>query len=656
MKSARYWIRLFRLFFALALFFLIPASVFNQEAESWKKWLEEVEPVITKAEEEVFVSLKVEEDRMRFIKSFWKARDPDPQTPQNEYKLEYYKRLNYAKSRLRGIKSDRGRIYMILGEPFERNNYGGVEQVVECELWRYHSEDRPGLPPVFTLLFYKRRDVGDYELFYPGMHTAKDILSPGYQSGRTSRYVAYREIKQSFGELAQATLSVIPGEGSPNFPASATSSNQVFAQIFTLPEKEAANNYLQNFRSVEGIVDVSYSFNDVGGFGQVSLSENRGYKFLNYAIMPDVIRTIKVADNLHTANLQVIFRIADLDGRTVLQKERKIEFRLTDLEQKNIEENKTMFKDFIPIIQGDFTISIVFLNKTTEEIFSYEDKISITDQTIPVLVGYEAEETSSDKFMPFSTERYKISSDPRLVFNKTDSIVGIVFTEEKPDIHLVRFEDEKDSIVIKDIVKRGNYFVFKHPMEDLRSSHYHLIIKHENAQIYKKIIGVLPFIGKKPGWFEWSDPVSSGNSYIFAMAQQYLNVGDIETAIEYFNKLPQELWNAGMIPVIARAYYQNKDYAKVVELLEGEYVKKDYSVLFMIGNACLELKQLEKAADYFEQLRNYGDTVKINQVLGAIFLSLGEREKAKAYFDRAKRIQNESEIKKEEKLRLGATH
>jgi tetratricopeptide (TPR) repeat protein len=183
-----------------------------------------------------------------------------------------------------------------------------------------------------------------------------------------------------------------------------------------------------------------------------------------------------------------------------------------------------------------------------------------------------------------------------------------------------------------------------------------LIIKHENAQIYKKIIGVLPFIGEKPGWFEWSDPVSSGNSYIFAMAQQYLNVGDIETAIEYFNKLPQELWNAGMIPVIARAYYQNKDYAKVVELLEGEYVKKDYSALFLISNACLELKQLEKAADYFEQLRNYGDTVKINQVLGAIFLSLGEREKAKAYFDRAKRIQNESEIKKEEKLRLGATH
>lgn len=637
------------IFFVIIFTFILSfIDASSKEKEPWKKWLDDVEPIITKAEEEVFESLKTEEDRIRFINSFWKARDPNPQTTQNEYKIDYYIRLNYAKSRLHGIKSDRGRIYMILGEPFDKRNYAGSEQVVECELWTYHSEDRPGLPPFMNLIFYKRRDAGDFELFYPGMHTAIDILSPGYQSGRVSRYDAYREIRQSYSELAQATLSVIPGEGSPNFPATANSSNFVFAQIFTLSEKEAANNYLRNFRSIEGIVDVSYSVNEVGGSGQISISENRGYKFLNYTIMPDVIRTIKVADNMHTANLQVTLRIADLGGRTIYQKERKIEFRITDLEQKNIEDKKTMFRDFVPIIEGDFSISIVYLNKTTKEFFSYEEKISITDQTVPVLVGYEAEEISSDNYMPFSIDRYKMFSDPRLGFNKTDSIVGIVLTEKRPNVQLIRFDDESDVVEITDIEKQGDYFVFKHPLADLRSSHYHLIVKHESAEIYRKIIAVLPLIVEKPIWFEWSDPPSSGNSYIFEMAQQYLNVGDIETAIEYFNKLPQELWNTSTLPVIARAYYLNKDYEKVVELLEGENVTKNYSVLFLLGNSSLELKQLEKAVEYFEQLRNYGDTVKINQVLGAIFLSLGEREKAKVYFDRAKKIQNESEIKKEE--------
>jgi tetratricopeptide (TPR) repeat protein len=229
--------------------------------------------------------------------------------------------------------------------------------------------------------------------------------------------------------------------------------------------------------------------------------------------------------------------------------------------------------------------------------------------------------------------------------------VGIVLTEKKPDVQLIRFDDESDVVEITDIQKQGNYYVFRQPFTDLRSSHYHLIVKHESAEIYRKIIAVLPLIIEKPRWFEWSDPPKSGNSYIFEMAQQYLNIDDLETAIEYFNKLPQELWNAKTLPVIARAYYRNKDYEKVVEFLERENVTKDYSVLLLLGNSSLELKQLEKAAEYFEQLRNYGDTVKINQVLGAIFLSLGEGDRAKVYFDRAKKIQNESEIKREEKLR-----
>ena len=69
----------------LVLSLLITTSVFSQEAESWQKWLEDVEPIITTAEEEVFKTLKTEEDRMRFINSFWRARDPVLKTPQNEF-------------------------------------------------------------------------------------------------------------------------------------------------------------------------------------------------------------------------------------------------------------------------------------------------------------------------------------------------------------------------------------------------------------------------------------------------------------------------------------------------------------------------------------------------------------------------------------------
>jgi tetratricopeptide (TPR) repeat protein len=99
--------------------------------------------------------------------------------------------------------------------------------------------------------------------------------------------------------------------------------------------------------------------------------------------------------------------------------------------------------------------------------------------------------------------------------------------------------------------------------------------------------------------------------------------------------------------VIASAYYQMKDYRKVVELLEREEVAKDYSVLLLLGNSCLELKKLQTAAEYFEKLRKYGDTVKNNRVLGAIYYYLGEREKAQVYYERAKEL----EKKRKKKIR-----
>ena len=151
--------------------------------ETWKDWLMEVEPVITTAEKTVFSGLKTEEEKARFIRSFWKVRDPDPQTAVNEYKREYYKRLNYVKSHVGGPRTDQGKIFMILAEPKERVSHTGGEKVVDSEIWTYYAEGRSGLPPVINILFYRRDNVGKFRMFYPGMNTALDILSPGYRFG-----------------------------------------------------------------------------------------------------------------------------------------------------------------------------------------------------------------------------------------------------------------------------------------------------------------------------------------------------------------------------------------------------------------------------------------------------------------------------------------
>lgn len=630
-------------------FFISLLSFLNaskKKSDSWQKWLDEVDLIMTKAEKSVFKSLKTEEDRMRFQRSFWKVRDRNPETPQNEYMLEFYSRRQYAESRLDGVNSDRGRIYILLGQPLEKKGFSGNEQVVDCELWIYRGERRPGLPPYMYLIFFKPRDFGSYKLFYPGIHTSLDILSPGYKSESTSIYQAYNSLRMVFPELAKATLSVIPDETDPALGITLTSSGSILTQIYELPEKEVEKAYLRNFTSIEGIVDVVHSIKEIGGKGNISLSENRGFKFLNYSIMPDVIHTVRSADNSHTAKIISTLRIEDLEEKTIHQQEREINLRIDETKKKvMLEERKLVFKDFAPVVEGEFNVSITFSNKTSEEFFVYKEKINITDKTVSVLVGYKVEEIYSDKFLPFSTENYKVLLDPRSIFNMSDSLEGIVFAEQKPEIHLTSIEDENYSIEIRDILKQRNLFVFRQPLEDIKAGNYYLSIKNRTGEIYNKIISVISFNVEKPIEFERVEPTSSEFNYIFVMAQQYLNKGNVDTALEYFKKLPEDLWNSITLPVIARAYYIKKDYEKALELLEKKNVKKNYSVLLILANSCLELKKLRKASEYFEMLREYGDTAKINRILGAIYHSLGEKEKAKVYWDRAMNLEKKSKKK-----------
>ena len=90
----------------------------------YKKWLnEDVAYIITDEEREAFKRLSTDDERQQFIEQFWLRRDPTPDTEENEYKEEHYRRIAYANERfasgIPGWKTDRGRIYITFGPPDE---------------------------------------------------------------------------------------------------------------------------------------------------------------------------------------------------------------------------------------------------------------------------------------------------------------------------------------------------------------------------------------------------------------------------------------------------------------------------------------------------------------------------------------------------------
>ena len=89
-------------------------------------------------------SLKDIDSKRNFLFNFWKLRDPDPSTPENERKLEYFERVKKADEMFRGTRekgwrSDRGRVYIVYGEPSEIDRYPNEMDAYPYEIWSYNN-------------------------------------------------------------------------------------------------------------------------------------------------------------------------------------------------------------------------------------------------------------------------------------------------------------------------------------------------------------------------------------------------------------------------------------------------------------------------------------------------------------------------------------
>ncbi len=131
-------------------------------AGPWKKWMnEDVVYIITDEEKQAFKRLKTDEERQQFVEAFWLRRDPTPDTEENEYKEEHYRRIAYANdhyaSGIPGWKTDRGRIYIAYGPPDEIDSHpsggsyerpyeegGGETSTYPFEDWRYRYIENVG--------------------------------------------------------------------------------------------------------------------------------------------------------------------------------------------------------------------------------------------------------------------------------------------------------------------------------------------------------------------------------------------------------------------------------------------------------------------------------------------------------------------------------
>ena len=201
-----------------------PRNVKPELKKAYKDWLEkDVTYVITDEERKAFKKLATDDERERFIEEFWRRRDPDPDTDENEFKEEYYERIAYANehfaSGIPGWKSDRGRIWIMYGKPDERETHpmggqydrpsyegGGTTNTYPFELWFYRY--LPGVGSGIEIEFVDPTGSGEYRIARNPNEKDAMLMVPG--AGLT--------LSEQLGLTDKADrISGYGGIGTPNY-------------------------------------------------------------------------------------------------------------------------------------------------------------------------------------------------------------------------------------------------------------------------------------------------------------------------------------------------------------------------------------------------------------------------------------------------------
>jgi GWxTD domain-containing protein len=156
-----------------------PRKVKSEPNKAYKQWISDHDPILTQSERDAWKKLDTDDERDKYIEEFWRSRDPDPDTEENEFKEQFYERVAYANEHFAsgkpGRMTDRGRIYIKFGKPdsveshptggsYDRMPWegGGSTTTYPFERWyyRYLPHGRSGV----ELEFVDLSGSGEYRL------------------------------------------------------------------------------------------------------------------------------------------------------------------------------------------------------------------------------------------------------------------------------------------------------------------------------------------------------------------------------------------------------------------------------------------------------------------------------------------------------------
>jgi GWxTD domain-containing protein len=648
-------------------------------SEKYKKWLdEEVVYIITVKERDVFLKLQTDRERDLFIEAFWKQRNPDPGAARNELKEEHYRRLQYANeiygrgSYLPGWKTDRGKIYIILGPPKNIESYDNVQNVNPTQIWFYLGDPASGLPPGFNVIFFKREGMGNYVLYSPSADGPQSLITGSVGSYRDEQ-AAYQALKKQEPNLARQVLTLIPGERV--LPGTISlASNTLMSHIYSAPQKKVSDSYADALLKYKDIVEVEYTANYIASDALIRvLKDDSGFFLVHYSIEPKKL-AVEDLGGQYTATFELNGRVSEITGRTIFQYDKEIPLNLTKEQLQDVRSQSFELQDMFPLVPGRYKFDLLLKNRTSKEFSSIEGVVVVPGdgssvQLSPLVLGYRADSVpaAAKEIAPFKMGELQILCPTRNTFTSKESLVVFFQVYDLTDglksqgsFKFTFFREDKEfrswSKKIGEY-PRGMNFVERCELRDFPPAYYKIevsLVDESGKVLSSKAeqfeISAMPDM-PRPIIFAKVMPVSALNEYVYASGIQYLNKGNAAEAETFLEKAYRQ--NPDRVQFVlgyGQALFIKKDFAKVKAILSPFADKEtaDAEVLSLLGRTTHALGRYGEAiTQYKNYLSKVGTNLEILNLLGTCYFQLGNREEALAAWQKSLEINpNQANIKK----------
>jgi len=622
--------------------------------KNYRDWLErDVAYIITKDERDAFLKLTTDEAREQFIETFWEIRNPSPGSPANTYKDEIYQRIAFADARfgigsgVEGWRTDRGRTYITLGPPQQKQVLRNSANLYPIEIWFYGGANS-ALPPFFYVMFYQRDGGGDYR-FYSPYTDGPDKLVTGVEA-INSRLTALRLIRKSAGpEVTRISLSLLPDEPVDETTGIVSLQSDILLNsiknLANLPtNRDDILRRRTNREAVTSRLVLEGNNLDIITF---PARDSRGLTRLDYALRlhsPSDLSMAEEKDGRYSYSVEVRVRVFSAENKLIFTQQKTFADSVTKKRLDTIKDKVFGYAGILPLPSGEYHLEFQFTDWSKKAAFHTAREISIPSppekdslvvpSVLPFLSAENADPGLAD-LMPFTVGGVQFtpmpSSAPTLAAGTNLQVVYQIWTPamdprenlgKKLDVEYAfgRPAAPGSAIKVKDEVSREQFDAAgslvtgkKLSLDQQSSGSYILNVTVNNPETKHNGFGTMNFkvldAPSMPEPWDVLEPGIAQDAEKGILDQQrglcYWALGQFDEARVWFRRALQlDHSNDVARSRLVDAYFSKKDYAAVVslfsdagvtEITDSETLLRIATSLEIRGNAPQAISVIEKA-------------------------------------------------------------